>query len=106
MKYRTGKEFASNQLRKIKTFSQKFIDFSFVNRVLFCFNTSYALFSAMNRQTKIKAQNQINAKELELGYSGDSAKSWHQVYKDSAWIYVGGLDYELNEGDVLSVFSQ
>jgi len=60
----------------------------------------------MNRATKIRALNTINEKELELGISGNSKKSWHQGYKDSAWIYVGGLDFDLNEGDLLSVFSQ
>lgn len=60
----------------------------------------------MNRQSKINALNEINKKELELGFTGDSKKSWHQGYKDSAWVYIGGLDYELNEGDLLSVFSQ
>uniref|UniRef100_A0A8C5TX54 RNA binding motif protein X-linked 2 n=1 Tax=Malurus cyaneus samueli TaxID=2593467 RepID=A0A8C5TX54_9PASS len=32
--------------------------------------------------------------------------SWHAEYKDSAWIFVGGLHYELTEGDVICVFSQ
>uniref|UniRef100_K3WVC5 RRM domain-containing protein n=1 Tax=Globisporangium ultimum (strain ATCC 200006 / CBS 805.95 / DAOM BR144) TaxID=431595 RepID=K3WVC5_GLOUD len=46
----------------------------------------------------------INERELELGvpYEG----SWHQKYKDSAWVYVGGLPFELSEGDVLCVLSQ
>jgi hypothetical protein len=60
----------------------------------------------MNRVTKIRALNEINKKELELGISGDTKKSWHLDYKDSAWIYVGGLDYDLTEGDLLAVFSQ
>lgn len=60
----------------------------------------------MNRVSKIQATNEINKRELELGISGNSGKSWHQVYKDSAWIYVGGLDYDLTEGDLLAVFSQ
>lgn len=60
----------------------------------------------MNRATKIRALNEINKKELELGISGDTNKSWHQGYKESAWIYVGGLDYDLSEGDLLAVFSQ
>lgn len=60
----------------------------------------------MNRISKIKALNDINKRELELNISGDSKKSWHQVYKDSAWIYVGGLDYDLTEGDLLAAFSQ
>ena len=28
------------------------------------------------------------------------------MYKDSAWLFIGGLNYELNEGDVITVFSQ
>lgn len=60
----------------------------------------------MNRITKINSLNKINQKEIELGISGDVKKSWHQDYKDSAWVYIGGLPYDLNEGDVLAVFSQ
>jgi len=32
--------------------------------------------------------------------------SWHDEYRDSAWIFVGGLPYDLSEGDVIAVFSQ
>ncbi|EKX38457.1 hypothetical protein GUITHDRAFT_48511, partial [Guillardia theta CCMP2712] len=32
--------------------------------------------------------------------------SWHANYADSAYIYVGGLDYRLTEGDVITIFSQ
>lgn len=32
--------------------------------------------------------------------------SWHDIYKDSAWIFIGGLPYELTEGDIICVFSQ
>ncbi|CAK5086498.1 unnamed protein product [Meloidogyne enterolobii] len=60
----------------------------------------------MNRLTKIQILNNINERELKLGISGDLGKSWHQKYKNSAWIYVGNLPYDLNEGDILSVFSQ
>ena len=60
----------------------------------------------MNFQTKIRLQNTINEKELQLGYTGDASKSWHKTYKNSPWIWVGGLDYDLNEGDLLSIFSQ
>jgi RNA-binding motif protein, X-linked 2 len=28
------------------------------------------------------------------------------MYKHSAWIFIGGLNYELTEGDVICVFSQ
>ncbi|CAD5233916.1 unnamed protein product [Bursaphelenchus xylophilus] len=60
----------------------------------------------MNHKTKIRLQNELNEKELSLGYAGDTSKSWHSVYKESAWIHVGGLDYGLTEGDLLAVFSQ
>lgn len=32
--------------------------------------------------------------------------SWHDKYKNSAWVYVGGLSYELSEGDIICVMSQ
>ncbi|KAI0053712.1 hypothetical protein FA95DRAFT_1462851, partial [Auriscalpium vulgare] len=47
--------------------------------------------------------NRINEKELELGLGG---ASWHDDYKDSAYIYVGGLHFDLTEGDVITIFSQ
>ncbi|MCP9263336.1 RNA-binding motif protein, X-linked 2 [Dirofilaria immitis] len=58
----------------------------------------------MNPITNIQKQNKINERELLLGFTGSSSKSWHQKYSDSAWIYVGGLPYDLNEGDVIAVF--
>ncbi|KAL3990118.1 RNA recognition motif family protein [Acanthocheilonema viteae] len=60
----------------------------------------------MNPLTNIRQQNKINERELLLGFTGSSSKSWHQKYSSSAWIYVGGLPYDLNEGDVIAVFSQ
>ncbi|CAJ0571331.1 unnamed protein product, partial [Mesorhabditis spiculigera] len=60
----------------------------------------------MNPITNIKNQNRLNERELKLGVSGDTSKSWHKTYKDSAWIYVGGLSYDLSEGDMITVFSQ
>ncbi|KAF6778620.1 hypothetical protein AHF37_02015 [Paragonimus kellicotti] len=59
----------------------------------------------MNPLTNTKNQNFMNERELRLGYTG-TMSSWHRQYKDSAWIYVGGLNYELTEGDVICVFSQ
>lgn len=32
--------------------------------------------------------------------------SWHDEYRSSAWIFVGGLPYDLSEGDVIAIFSQ
>lgn len=51
----------------------------------------------------VKEINKINQRELELGISG---ASWHDEYKDSAYIFVGGLHFDLTEGDVITIFSQ
>nr|XP_039256450.1 RNA-binding motif protein, X-linked 2-like isoform X1 [Styela clava] len=59
----------------------------------------------MNILTKIRLLNDLNDRELRLGITGTKA-SWHEQYKDSAWIYTGGLPFELSEGDVICVFSQ
>ncbi|KAL5284638.1 RBMX2 family protein [Megaselia abdita] len=56
----------------------------------------------MNPLTNMK--NVTKLSELELKSNGKS--SWHDMYKDSAWIFVGGLPYDLTEGDIISVFSQ
>jgi len=40
-----------------------------------------------------------------MGLAGTN-KSWHQEYKDSAWVFLGGLPYEMTEGDVICMFSQ
>ena len=47
----------------------------------------------------------MNDRELDMGLSGTN-QSWHNEYKDSAWIFVGGLPYDLTEGDIICVFSQ
>lgn len=44
----------------------------------------------------------LSEQELKSG----SKSSWHDQYKNSAWIFVGGLPYDLTEGDVITVFSQ
>ena len=51
----------------------------------------------------VKEINKINQLELQLGVSG---ASWHDEYKDSAYIFVGGLHFDLTEGDVITIFSQ
>ncbi|KAH6940037.1 hypothetical protein HPB50_024486 [Hyalomma asiaticum] len=52
----------------------------------------------------VKNITKLNETELKLGVTEKT--SWHKKYKDSAWIFVGGLDYQLTEGDVICVFSQ
>ncbi|KAJ2487689.1 RNA-binding protein Cwf29 [Coemansia sp. RSA 2050] len=47
----------------------------------------------------------INESELRQGSSGGTA-SWHEEYKDSAYIFAGGLPFDLTEGDIICVFSQ
>ncbi|EJD43589.1 hypothetical protein AURDEDRAFT_185479 [Auricularia subglabra TFB-10046 SS5] len=44
----------------------------------------------------------INERELQLGVSG----SWHDQYKDSAYVYIGNLPRDLTEGDVITIMSQ
>ncbi|KAG6945158.1 hypothetical protein JG688_00016713 [Phytophthora aleatoria] len=46
----------------------------------------------------------LNERELELNVP--LSGSWHQKYSESAWVYVGGLPFELSEGDALCVLSQ
>ncbi|XP_051534242.1 RNA-binding motif protein, X-linked 2-like [Myxocyprinus asiaticus] len=58
----------------------------------------------MNPLTKVKLINELNEREAELGVKDNV--SWHSVYKDSAWIFIGGFPYELTEGDIICVFSQ
>ena len=32
--------------------------------------------------------------------------SWHRDHADSAYIYIGGLPFDLSEGDIITIFSQ
>ena len=66
----------------------------------------------MNRVKEIE---RINAKDVALQLASDTVgnsgkwdinKSWHAQYKDSAYVYVGGLPPDLSEGDIVVVFSQ
>ncbi|KAI0682127.1 hypothetical protein C8T65DRAFT_629192 [Cerioporus squamosus] len=50
----------------------------------------------------VREINKINERELDLGIKG----SWHDDYKDSAYIFIGGLHRDLTEGDVITIFSQ
>ncbi|KAI7544307.1 hypothetical protein KC331_g6892 [Hortaea werneckii] len=44
--------------------------------------------------------------DLELQKVVPPNASWHTDYRDTAYIYIGGLPFELSEGDVLTIFSQ
>lgn len=52
----------------------------------------------------IRQTQQLNKRELENAIPPSA--SWHADYRDTAWIYVGGLPFDLTEGDVLIIFSQ
>jgi RNA-binding motif X-linked protein 2 len=73
----------------------------------------------LNFDSVVREINKINERELELGISG----SWHDEYKgesrfvvvfwfltraclDSAYVFIGGLHFDLTEGDVITIFSQ
>uniref|UniRef100_A0A2K5RP62 RNA-binding motif protein, X-linked 2 n=1 Tax=Cebus imitator TaxID=2715852 RepID=A0A2K5RP62_CEBIM len=58
----------------------------------------------MNPLTKVKMINELNEQEVQLGMA--NKVSWHFEYKDSAWIFLGGIPCELAEGDIICVFSQ
>lgn len=58
----------------------------------------------MNPLTQIKNTQKATRREVELGLS-DGA-SWHAKFKHSAYVFAGGLDYDLTEGDLLAVFAQ
>ena len=47
---------------------------------------------------------QLNSKEFQKDIKENT--SWHEAYKNSPHIYVGGIPFELNEGDILTVFAQ
>lgn len=52
----------------------------------------------------IRAIQQLNKRELEAGINPEG--SWHTDYRDTAFVYIGGLPFELSEGDVITIFSQ
>ncbi|XP_026468227.1 RNA-binding motif protein, X-linked 2 [Ctenocephalides felis] len=56
----------------------------------------------MNPLTNMKNVKKLSEQELNRSLK----TSWHDQYKDSAWIFIGGLPYDLTEGDVICIFSQ
>lgn len=50
----------------------------------------------------------LSTKEAQLGLAAgaDQHGSWHDEYRGSAYIFVGGVARGLNEGDLVAVFSQ
>jgi RNA-binding motif X-linked protein 2 len=58
----------------------------------------------MNPLTQIKNTQKATQREISSGLS--ESASWHARFRHSAYIFAGGLDYELTEGDLLAVFAQ
>lgn len=52
----------------------------------------------------IRQTQQLNKRELENAIPPSA--SWHADYRDTAWIYIGGIPLDLSEGDVIIIFSQ
>jgi RNA-binding motif X-linked protein 2 len=52
----------------------------------------------------IRAIQQLNKRELESGINPEG--SWHTDYRDTAFINIGGLPFELSEGDIITICSQ
>lgn len=47
-----------------------------------------------------------NLCEQELKKLTPIKASWHMEYKDSSYIHISGLNYKMNEGDIVTVFAQ
>jgi RNA-binding motif X-linked protein 2 len=52
----------------------------------------------------VRAIQQLNKRELESAIGTEG--SWHTDYRDTAFINIGGLPFELSEGDIITIFSQ
>lgn len=55
--------------------------------------------------SQAKNINKISERELESGILKPEL-SWHNEYKDRAYVYIGGLNRDLTEADILTIFSQ
>lgn len=44
--------------------------------------------------------------ELTCALSSPPEASWHADYRDTAYISIGGLPFDLSEGDIVTIFSQ
>ncbi|KAL2812387.1 hypothetical protein BJX63DRAFT_247679 [Aspergillus granulosus] len=55
----------------------------------------------MNNIRQVQA---LNKRELENAVPPEA--SWHADYRDTAYIYIGGLPFDLSEGDIMTIFSQ
>lgn len=58
----------------------------------------------MNPLTQIKNTQKASRKEWEQGLT--ESASWHARFQHSAYVFAGGLSYDLTDGDLLAVFAQ
>eukprot|EP00891_Asterochloris_glomerata_P009620 jgi/Astpho2/9620/gw1.00146.164.1_t len=58
----------------------------------------------MNPLTQIKNTQKVSRQEIEQGVP--ESASWHARFKHSAYVYAGGLPFDLTEGDTVTIFSQ
>ncbi|AGO11789.1 AaceriADR017Wp [[Ashbya] aceris (nom. inval.)] len=54
---------------------------------------------------QIRSIQKLSETELEHGILSEET-SWHYQYKDQAYIHFSGMNVELTEGDILTIFSQ
>ncbi|KAI5791829.1 hypothetical protein EDC01DRAFT_690956, partial [Geopyxis carbonaria] len=52
----------------------------------------------------IREIERLNQRELDANIP--LSASWHNDWSDTAYVYIGGLPYELSEGDIITIFSQ
>lgn len=69
-------------------------------------NLSNLSMSVTGPRYNINSIRKLNEIDLQTAKEGDESTSWHNKYKSSSYIFIGGLDYRLTEGDVIIVFSQ
>lgn len=60
--------------------------------------------AALLTMNSIRAIQKLNKRELDEGINPEG--SWHTDYRDTAFINIGGLPFELSEGDIITIFSQ
>lgn len=93
------------QRSEIWTKGEKKLDYRVCNSVCsFALCSLFLSLAAMNPLTQIKNTQKATRQEIAQGIS--ESASWHAAFKHSAYIFVGGLPYDLTEGDILAVFSQ
>ena len=59
----------------------------------------------MNRLTQVRNANAQRLREVKEGIDKNGG-SYHERFRKSAYVYVGGLSFKLTEGDVLAVMEQ